>query len=50
VRPLRYERAPELIGGVELVTDGHCLSWSMASYLAGLRQKVDIALMSVAKP
>jgi F-type H+-transporting ATPase subunit b len=45
----RYERAPELIGGVELEANGHRLSWSMESYLDALREKVDGALKSAAE-
>lgn len=46
---LRYEHAPDLIAGIELVADGHCLSWSMETYLRALRQRVDLALKSVAE-
>jgi F-type H+-transporting ATPase subunit b len=43
---LRYERAPDLICGIELVADGHRLSWSMETYLRALRERVAVALRS----
>lgn len=49
VGALRYERAPELVGGVELVANGHRLSWNVESYLGALREKVDGALKSAAQ-
>jgi F-type H+-transporting ATPase subunit b len=38
--PLQFETAPDLVSGVELVTDGHKLSWSIAEYLASLQESV----------
>jgi F-type H+-transporting ATPase subunit b len=37
---VRFETAPELIGGIELVTDGQKLAWSIADYLASLEKGV----------
>ncbi len=38
--PLRFETAPELVGGIELSTDGQKLSWSIADFLATLEKGV----------
>lgn len=37
---LRFETAPELVGGIELGAGGHKLAWSIADYLASLQQGV----------
>ena len=37
---IRFEAAPELICGIELVADGQKLAWSIAEYLALLEQNV----------
>jgi F-type H+-transporting ATPase subunit b len=37
---LRFETAPDLISGIELVTNGQKLAWSIADYLASLRKAV----------
>lgn len=47
--PLRYQRDPNLVGGIEMIGNGHRLSWSMDGYLGALRQKVNTALKSVAE-
>ncbi len=36
--PLRFEVAADLVGGAELVTDGHRFAWTVADYLDGLRR------------
>ncbi len=38
--PLRFETAPELVGGIELATEGHKISWSIAGYLVSLEEGV----------
>ena len=37
---LRFETAPELVGGIELTTNGQKLAWSIAEYLRSLEQSV----------
>lgn len=44
VPSLRFETVPELIGGIELSTDGQRLAWSIAGYLASLQAGVDDVL------
>lgn len=38
---LRFETAPDLVSGIELVTDGQKVGWSIAEYLASLEKGVD---------
>ncbi len=38
--PLRFETAPELIGGIELTTHGRKVAWSIADYLGSLEKSV----------
>jgi F-type H+-transporting ATPase subunit b len=38
--PLRFETAPELISGIELVANGQKVAWSVAEYLEALEQRV----------
>jgi F-type H+-transporting ATPase subunit b len=37
---VRFETAPNVIGGIELTTDGQKVAWSIADYLASLEQGV----------
>lgn len=37
---IEYERAPELIGGIELVGDGQRLSWNLSSYMDSLNDRI----------
>lgn len=37
---LRFETAPDLIGGIELSTDGQKLAWSIAGYLTALEDSM----------
>jgi F-type H+-transporting ATPase subunit b len=37
---IHYETVPEMIGGIELVSDGRKISWSIAGYLSSLEQHV----------
>ena len=39
--PVRFETAPELIGGIELTTNGQKVAWSIAEYLALLEKGVE---------
>ncbi len=41
---VRFESAPELIGGLELTTVGEKLGWSIADYLGSLENEVDALL------
>ena len=46
---LRFEAAPELIGGIEITTDGQKLAWSITDYLASLQAGVDEVLTEKAR-
>ena len=48
--PLRFETAPELIGGIELTVGGQKLAWSIADYLASLEKGVDELLKAGDQP
>ncbi|MDR4478750.1 MAG: F0F1 ATP synthase subunit delta [Nitrospira sp.] len=37
---LQFEIRPELVSGIELITNGHKLAWSIADYLASLEQRL----------
>lgn len=39
--PLRFETAPDLVGGVELTINGRKLAWSISAYLDSLEQAVN---------
>jgi F-type H+-transporting ATPase subunit b len=38
--PIRFETAPDLIGGIELTANGEKVSWSISDYLASLEKGV----------
>lgn len=38
---VRFETAPDLVGGIELTTNGRKLAWSIADYLLSLERGVD---------
>lgn len=38
---VRFQTAPELVSGIELVADGHKLGWNIAEYLRSLQDGVD---------
>jgi len=38
--PVRFQTAPELIGGIELTSNGQKVSWSIGDYLAALERSV----------
>ena len=48
--PLRFETAPELVGGIELTTNGQKIAWSVANYLSSLENGVDELLKEKNKP
>jgi F-type H+-transporting ATPase subunit b len=41
VAPIRFETAPELVGGIELTANGLKIAWSISDYLASLKKGVD---------
>ena len=45
---LRYETAPELVGGVELSANGQKFAWSISDYLVSLEHGVDELLKDAA--
>jgi F-type H+-transporting ATPase subunit b len=47
---LDFETAPDLVSGIELVTSGQKLGWSIADYLASLEEGVDELLKEKDKP
>jgi F-type H+-transporting ATPase subunit b len=47
---VRFETAPDLIGGIELTTNGKKVAWSIADYLASLKKGVDELLKENDKP
>ena len=47
---VRFETAPDLIGGIELTTNGQKVAWSIADYLASLEKGVDELLKEKSKP
>lgn len=47
---IRFETAPELISGIELISNGQKVAWSIADYLASLEKSVDELLKKKGKP
>ncbi|MBU4236170.1 MAG: F0F1 ATP synthase subunit delta [Proteobacteria bacterium] len=47
---VRFETAPELIGGIELSTNGLKVAWSIVDYLASLEQSVGELLQEKDRP
>ncbi len=47
---IRFETAPDLIGGIELITNGQKVAWSIADYLASLEKGVEELLKEKDKP
>ena len=45
-----FETAPDLVGGIELTTNGQKVAWSIADYLASLKTGVDELLKEKDKP
>lgn len=48
--PLRFEIAAELIGGIEMSTDGQKVAWSIKDYLASLEKEISELLKEKSKP
>jgi len=48
--PLKFETAPDLISGIELVSGGQKAAWSMDDYLASLQKGVDALLKAKDAP
>jgi F-type H+-transporting ATPase subunit b len=38
---VRFETSPDLVGGIELTTNGQKVAWSIADYLASLEKGID---------
>jgi F-type H+-transporting ATPase subunit b len=47
---VRFETAPHLVSGIELITNGQKLAWSIADYLASLEKSVGELLKEQDKP
>jgi F-type H+-transporting ATPase subunit b len=47
---LRFQTAPELISGIELVTNGQKVGWTIAGYLSSLQQSINDLLKPQDKP
>ncbi len=47
---IQFETAPELVSGVELITNGQKVGWSIADYLATLEKSAAELLHDDAKP
>ena len=47
---VRFETAPDLIGGIELTTNGQKVAWSIADYLASMEKSVDALLKESGAP
>jgi F-type H+-transporting ATPase subunit b len=47
---LRYEQAPQLLGGIELAANGYKLRWSIDDYLESLRTRIEAVLAAPQEP
>jgi F-type H+-transporting ATPase subunit b len=47
---IRFETAPDLISGIELITNGQKVAWSIADYLVSLQKGVEELLKEKDKP
>ncbi len=47
---LRFETAPDVIGGIELVANGQRVAWSIANYLGSLERDVSELMKKTDKP
>jgi F-type H+-transporting ATPase subunit b len=47
---IRFETAPDLISGIELITNGQKVAWNIADYLSLLEKSVDELLKEKDKP
>jgi len=48
--PIRFEVAPDLIGGIELSANGRKVAWSIADYIASLEEGVNALLQAKDHP
>ena len=48
--PVRFETAPALISGIELISNGQKMAWSITDYLASMEKGVDELLNEEDKP
>ena len=48
--PLRFETAPNLIGGIELIGGGQKVAWSLGAYLDSLQEELDRLVEAGSKP
>jgi F-type H+-transporting ATPase subunit b len=47
---VKFETAPDLVSGIELITNGQKMAWSIADYLALLEKGVDELLKTQSRP
>jgi F-type H+-transporting ATPase subunit b len=47
---IRFETAPDQVSGIELVSNGHKLAWSIADYLATMEKSIAELLQPKSKP
>ena len=47
---VRFDTAPELVGGIDLTTNGQRIAWSIADYLTSLEKGLDELLKEKVKP
>ncbi|SCX60788.1 F0F1 ATP synthase subunit B [Nitrosospira sp. Nsp1] len=48
--PVRFETRPDLISGIELIANGHKVTWNIAGYLASLEEEIGKLLKSPGEP
>lgn len=48
--PVRFEARPDLISGIELIANGHKVTWNIAGYLASLEEEIGKLLKNPAEP
>ncbi|WP_025039990.1 F0F1 ATP synthase subunit B family protein [Nitrosospira briensis] len=48
--PVRFEARPDLISGIELIANGHKVTWNIAGYLASLEDEIGKLLKSPGEP
>jgi F-type H+-transporting ATPase subunit b len=48
--PVRFEARPDLISGIELIANGHKVTWDIAGYLASLEEEIGKLLKNPAEP
>ena len=48
--PVEFHQAADLVTGIELVTDGHRISWSVSGYLSSLEESLKSDVTTPAEP